>query len=124
MTPPSLHRLSNSFQRNPPLALVGFFGAKKGVRPEMRPRIRPRIDPELDLDSLFGLTYSLLSKERIQSQYLAFIVAGWSSPVARQAHNLKAAGSNPAPATNFSFSFKCLKYSAWVTKPCVSLVLS
>ena len=27
--------------------------------------------------------------------------AGWSSPVARQAHNLKAAGSNPAPATNF-----------------------
>jgi hypothetical protein len=26
--------------------------------------------------------------------------AGWSSPVARQAHNLKAAGSNPAPATS------------------------
>jgi hypothetical protein len=28
------------------------------------------------------------------------IIAGWSSPVARQAHNLKVAGSNPAPATN------------------------
>src|SRR3546814_19489528 len=28
--------------------------------------------------------------------------AGWSSPVARQAHNLKVAGSNPAPATNRS----------------------
>ena len=28
------------------------------------------------------------------------IGAGWSSPVARQAHNLKVAGSNPAPATN------------------------
>ena len=28
--------------------------------------------------------------------------AGWSSPVARQAHNLKVAGSNPAPATNAS----------------------
>jgi hypothetical protein len=27
-------------------------------------------------------------------------IAGWSSLVARQAHNLKAAGSNPAPATN------------------------
>src|SRR5690606_24827220 len=27
--------------------------------------------------------------------------AGWSSPVARQAHNLKVAGSNPAPATTF-----------------------
>ena len=26
-------------------------------------------------------------------------IAGWSSQVARQAHNLKAAGSNPAPAT-------------------------
>ena len=25
--------------------------------------------------------------------------AGWSSLVARQAHNLKVAGSNPAPAT-------------------------
>ena len=30
----------------------------------------------------------------------AHIGAGWSSPVARQAHNLKVAGSNPAPATN------------------------
>ena len=29
-----------------------------------------------------------------------FVGAGWSSPVARQAHNLKVAGSNPAPATN------------------------
>jgi hypothetical protein len=28
--------------------------------------------------------------------------AGWSSPVARQAHNLKAAGSNPAPATSIN----------------------
>ena len=29
------------------------------------------------------------------------IAAGWSSPVARQAHNLKVVGSNPTPATNF-----------------------
>ena len=28
--------------------------------------------------------------------------AGWSSPVARQAHNLKVTGSNPVPATNFA----------------------
>src|SRR5690606_36201884 len=28
--------------------------------------------------------------------------AGWSSPVARQAHNLNVAGSNPAPATKLS----------------------
>ena len=31
------------------------------------------------------------------------IGAGWSSPVARQAHNLKVAGSNPAPATNLYY---------------------
>src|SRR5215475_4338244 len=29
------------------------------------------------------------------------VIAGWSSPVARQAHNLKVPGSNPGPATNF-----------------------
>ena len=29
--------------------------------------------------------------------------AGWSSPVARQAHNLKVTGSNPVPATNILF---------------------
>ena len=29
-------------------------------------------------------------------------IAGWSSLVARQAHNLKAVGSNPTPATNFN----------------------
>jgi hypothetical protein len=28
--------------------------------------------------------------------------AGWSSPVARQAHNLKVVGSNPTPATTDS----------------------
>ena len=29
----------------------------------------------------------------------AKFAAGWSSPVARQAHNLKVIGSNPIPAT-------------------------
>ncbi len=29
------------------------------------------------------------------------IDAGWSSLVARRAHNPKVVGSNPAPATNF-----------------------
>ena len=32
--------------------------------------------------------------------------AGWSSPVARQAHNLKVAGSNPAPATIVQSGFR------------------
>src|SRR5476651_1172197 len=34
----------------------------------------------------------------IDDKVLGF-AAGWSSPVARQAHNLKVVGSNPAPAT-------------------------
>ena len=29
------------------------------------------------------------------------LAAGWSSPVARQAHNLKVVGSNPTPAPKF-----------------------
>ncbi len=32
-------------------------------------------------------------------------IAGWSSLVARQAHNLKVGGSNPSPATK-SINFK------------------
>ena len=46
--------------------------------------------------------------------------AGWSSPVARQAHNLKVAGSNPAPATKkaplnqrFSGAFPLRDTDAW-----------
>ena len=49
--------------------------------------------------------------------------AGWSSPVARQAHNLKVVGSNPTPATKNPFIFKHLPASllsaghfcVWVT---------
>ena len=33
--------------------------------------------------------------------------AGWSSPVARQAHNLKVIGSNPIPATKIPKSYQC-----------------
>ena len=35
--------------------------------------------------------------------------AGWSSPVARQAHNLKVTGSNPVPATKLSCLIKDFK---------------
>lgn len=38
--------------------------------------------------------------------------AGWSSPVARQAHNLKAAGSNPAPATTTSTTLSPNKFDS------------
>ena len=38
--------------------------------------------------------------------------AGWSSPVARQAHNLKVPGSNPGPATNSSLFISEFDHSA------------
>ena len=55
--------------------------------------------------------------------------AGWSSPVARQAHNLKAAGSNPAPATNDTRNansptsaaptgrLSCVRKRRWLSEP-------
>ncbi len=36
--------------------------------------------------------------------------AGWSSPVARQAHNLKVVGSNPTPATNYIYKINDLDH--------------
>ena len=36
---------------------------------------------------------------RVSEERQNGIIAGWSSPVARQAHNLKVVGSNPTPAT-------------------------
>ena len=38
----------------------------------------------------------------IPSRRHTYGTAGWSSPVARQAHNLKVVGSNPTPATTFT----------------------
>ncbi len=51
---------------------------------------------------------SLLVKEgtsQFASELKEFliIIAGWSSLVARRAHNPKVGGSNPSPATNFFF---------------------
>ena len=63
--------------------------------------------------SLRGLSSALcettsfsLPSPRLAAHYFCTIVqvdAGWSSPVARQAHNLKVTGSNPVPATKFLF---------------------
>ena len=40
-----------------------------------------------------------LTNLKIEFKY----TAGWSSLVARQAHNLKVGGSNPSPATNYFY---------------------
>ena len=47
-------------------------------------------------------------------------VAGWSSPVARQAHNLKVVGSNPTPATKLTRKFKHLRVFL-ILAPCANL---
>ena len=56
----------------------------------------PSTEPKLPLrhDAVGSRTIFPIAYCRLASD------AGWSSPVARQAHNLKAAGSNPAPATS------------------------
>jgi hypothetical protein len=46
--------------------------------------------------------------------------AGWSSPVARQAHNLKAAGSNPAPATKSNPSGIPGGFFRFQARPCLN----
>jgi hypothetical protein len=55
-------------------------------QPTPSPRRRPNHAPDLIRGTLSG-----------GPQHA--IAAGWSSPVARQAHNLKVVGSNPTPAT-------------------------
>src|SRR5205085_7235708 len=47
--------------------------------------------------------------------------AGWSSPVARWAHNPKVAGSNPAPATNLNCLFLWGRSSVWQSAGFASL---
>jgi hypothetical protein len=45
----------------------------------------------------------------INTAYKGRIDAGWSSLVARRAHNPKVVGSNPAPATNPDIKANLLK---------------
>jgi predicted GIY-YIG superfamily endonuclease len=51
---------------------------------------------------------------RYRHRLLSLQIAGWSSLVARQAHNLKAAGSNPAPAT----TLQPIDYRVYVLRNC------
>ena len=53
---------------------------------------------------------------------LYIVVAGWSSSVARRAHNPKVVGSNPAPAIEGSVA---QLVEQWIEAPCVgSSILS
>ncbi len=57
---------------------------------------------QIEAAAIINLTGSnyLLALEVLSGIMLLHLIAGWSSPVARQAHNLKVLGSNPSPATN------------------------
>ena len=52
------------------------------------------------------LRHGRVGRRQVFQSILTYTHAGWSSPVARQAHNLKVTGSNPVPATKFIRSAK------------------
>src|SRR5689334_11551788 len=49
-----------------------------------------------------AVTFSAADYSRPFAYLELGFAAGWSSPVARQAHNLKVVGSNPTPAPNLT----------------------
>ncbi len=59
--------------------------------------------------SLPGLTSAQIHATYYDDKLARTNGAGWSSPVARQAHNLKVAGSNPAPATKILNQIRVLQ---------------
>ena len=62
--------------------------------------IRVHVDSEKKIRSNYARAEKAVDSADWASVSLPPVVAGWSSLVARQAHNLKVAGSNPAPAPN------------------------
>ena len=64
-------------------------------------------------DRFFKESKNTLAEKNVPDRFrLPMEIAGWSSPVARQAHNLKVVGSNPTPATNLKF-FKMVAFSKY-----------
>lgn len=87
----SLHEQARQRDNGPRKRPFQFGGAKQAIArfqtskqktPASRDRSRKHLLPEVEASSR-----------------LLIGGAGWSSPVARQAHNLKVTGSNPVPAT-------------------------
>src|SRR4051812_1347206 len=58
-----------------------------------------RSHPELGREDPQRRWYCASRRGRVGRRQASQPTAGWSSPVARQAHNLKVRGSNPLPAT-------------------------
>jgi hypothetical protein len=55
----------------------------------------------------------------LSSSTIFYIAAGWSSLVARWAHNPKVDGSNPSPATNYIFGSVAQSVEQRTENPCV-----
>ena len=64
----------------------------------------------LSLEGIKSGKIITLASLRALSYILFTLIAGWSSLVARQAHNLKVVGSNPTPATNLR-NLRSLKFT-------------
>jgi hypothetical protein len=103
LTPlPQIHEGFCHDSRRPGEASAGrsaFHSAR--VICAQRRRIRSAADPSLRRNERFAR--KSLRAVRVRLLWPS-LIAGWSSLVARQAHNLKVAGSNPAPATNLDGS--------------------
>src|SRR5687768_7552645 len=65
---------------------------------QWKSRSSPGFEASAEQENPFTISFKAAAGE--SERRLCCFGAGWSSPVARQAHNLKVAGSNPAPATN------------------------
>jgi len=66
-----------------------------------------RSPPNLKRNTALSTINTHQTQRALHSISSAHTIAGWSSPVARQAHNLKVVGSNPTPATKIH---KYIKY--------------
>ena len=76
----------------------------KTGHPDPRPPPDPpsptsAVDPPVDLLGLSRFSLNTMQPVRYLTSDIRPPAAGWSSLVARQAHNLKVVGSNPTPAT-------------------------
>src|SRR5579863_3171976 len=63
------------------------------------------------------------TRDYVARSVIRSLSAGWSSPVARQAHNLKVRGSNPLPATTLTCSSSspvATGFLLWDASRCVS----
>ena len=73
------------------------------------------------LFSAFRLNYLIEKQKSVDTSLIPYTIgaAGWSSLVARRAHNPKVVGSNPAPATTFetkALTVRCRGFCLWAMK--------